>query len=56
MFIVGMYERKELRTGIRAVERAPGVCAVYRRVSGRMRLVGAKLPGSFGTRTKIGRP
>lgn len=46
----------DLRTGIRPVQKAPGVCAVYKRVNGRMRLVGAVLPGKVGTRTKIGRP
>ena len=56
MFVIGHTEPKQLRTGTRSVVKEPGICAVYRRVNGRMRLVGAKLPGKTGTRTKIGRP
>lgn len=47
---------QDLRTGIRGVSKAPGVCSIYQRVKGRMCLVGAVLPGSkFGPGAKIGR-
>ena len=58
MFVIGHYMPKQLNTGLRAIEKAPGICVVQRRVNGRMRIVGAKLPGKRGTGTtvKIGRP